>query len=40
VEGATLPGKPVVGIMWHPERERSPAAHDVALFRDVFLGGA
>lgn len=24
------------GIMWHPEREKTPAPEDIALFREIF----
>jgi len=30
------PGKPVTGIMWHPERMTPFAASDIALFRRLF----
>ena len=36
VEAVRHPGEPILGIMWHPEREASPQAHDIALFRDFF----
>ncbi|RZB17009.1 gamma-glutamyl-gamma-aminobutyrate hydrolase [Streptomyces sp. F001] len=28
---------PVVGMMWHPERERVPNPRDIALFREILL---
>ena len=32
-EACDWPGRPVLGIMWHPEREATPRAHDRALLR-------
>lgn len=34
VEGFVWPGKPVAGVMWHPERENAPTA-DRALINDL-----
>lgn len=31
IEGAFVPGKPVAGIMWHPERQGSPDADRVMI---------
>ncbi|WP_371551445.1 gamma-glutamyl-gamma-aminobutyrate hydrolase family protein [Streptomyces sp. NBC_00554] len=31
---------PVIGVMWHPERESAPSPQDVALFRELFLGSS
>lgn len=40
VEAARHASAPVVGVMWHPERETSPAAMDLAIVRTLFLGSA
>jgi putative glutamine amidotransferase len=36
VEGAIVPGAPIVGVMWHPERERPFKTFDRALVRWLF----
>jgi gamma-glutamyl-gamma-aminobutyrate hydrolase PuuD len=36
IEAVRHHSKPIVGIMWHPEREPVFAVHDTALFRDMF----
>lgn len=36
VEGAVVPGVRILGVMWHPERERPFKAFDRALVRWVF----
>lgn len=39
IEAAQLDGAPVAGVMWHPERESTPAAHDLILVRRLFCAG-
>ncbi|HQF53974.1 MAG TPA: gamma-glutamyl-gamma-aminobutyrate hydrolase family protein [Fibrobacteria bacterium] len=36
LEAFRVPDKPIRGIMWHPEREKTPAAEDIELFRTFF----
>lgn len=36
IEALSLPGKPVLGLMWHPERESIPSESDIALIRSLF----
>jgi putative glutamine amidotransferase len=36
IEALRLQGKPVLGLMWHPERESIPSERDVALVRTLF----
>ncbi|MGH8661183.1 MAG: gamma-glutamyl-gamma-aminobutyrate hydrolase family protein [Burkholderiales bacterium] len=36
VEGAVVPGAAIVGVMWHPERERPFKSFDRALVRWLF----
>ena len=38
IEGFRHPDYPIVGLMWHPERETPIRAADVRLVRDVFGG--
>ncbi|WP_461209886.1 gamma-glutamyl-gamma-aminobutyrate hydrolase family protein [Desulfocurvus sp. DL9XJH121] len=40
VEAARHVRLPVAGVMWHPEREATPCAEDVALLQELFAGGA
>jgi putative glutamine amidotransferase len=39
IEACRLQGRPVLGLMWHPEREALPSKHDVALIRNLFMQG-
>ena len=39
IEALRLPGKPVLGLMWHPEREAMPSENDIALVRTLFAQG-
>ena len=36
VEAFVLPSHPVLGLLWHPEREAVPAQHDLQLLRQLF----
>lgn len=36
VEAFATPNGRVIGIMWHPEREETPAEHDLYLVRHLF----
>jgi putative glutamine amidotransferase len=36
IEALRLRGKPVLGLMWHPEREPLPSERDVTLLRSLF----
>ena len=36
IEAVRHLSRPLTGIMWHPERERRFADHDIELFRSVF----
>lgn len=36
IEAFTLSGRPVLGLMWHPEREPLPRPHDLDLLQQLF----
>ena len=36
IEAFVHPSRPLLGLLWHPEREASPAEEDQALFRNFF----
>lgn len=38
IEAVSHRDRPVMGIMWHPERDADPNPNDVALFRSIFEG--
>ncbi|GAB6057113.1 gamma-glutamyl-gamma-aminobutyrate hydrolase family protein [Desulfonatronum parangueonense] len=38
IEAFHMPDKPVLGLLWHPEREADPAPHDLDLLRNLFRG--
>lgn len=38
VEGLAVPDRPIVGVMWHPERDSPSAAVDRQLFERLFGG--
>lgn len=40
VEGFYNQDKKILGIMWHPEREKIPAATDLTLMRNFYLSNA
>lgn len=38
IEAFHMPGQPVLGLLWHPERESEAAPHDCDLLRKLFRG--